>query len=61
MTPDSFSSSSSDEVSTLFSVLLVLTVVFILVGIGLFAWELIVDYKAELTPPAAIFSLLPLR
>jgi hypothetical protein len=39
----------------------VLTVVFVLVGIGLFAWELIVDYKAELTPPAAIFSLLPLR
>ena len=61
MTPDSFNSSSSDEVSTVFSVLLVLTVVFVLVGIGLFAWELIVDYTAELTPPAAIFSLVPLR
>jgi len=61
LTPDSFDSSSSDEVSTVFSVLLVLTIVFVLVGIGLFAWELIVDYKAELTPPAAIFNLLPLR
>ena len=61
MTPDSFSPTVSDEVSTIFCVLLVLTAVFILVGIGLFAWELVVDYKAELTPPATIVSLSPLR
>ncbi len=61
MTPDSFSSTSSDEVSTIFSALLVLTLVFVLIGIGLFAWELIVDYKAELSPPAAMFNILPLR
>lgn len=61
MTPDSFSPTASDEVSTVFCVLLVLTAVFILVGIGLFAWEFVVDYKAELTPPATIVSMLPLR
>ena len=57
MTPDSTSSSSQDETNTFFTILLMLAAFFILVGIGLFAWELIADYKMGL--PGSIGFVLP--
>ena len=57
MTPESTSSFPQDETNTIFTVLLFLAAFFILVGIGLFAWELIVDYK--MGSPGAIGFFLP--
>ncbi len=60
MTPDSIRRQPSDEISAVFSILLLLAAAFILVGIGLSAWEFFFDYRSETAPPAFIFNLIPL-